>query len=107
MDTGFRATYGSDSGFNVCLICEYDALPEIGHACGHNLIAELGLAAGIAVKAGLEMNDGKDGKVSKSKLIYFVQVLNFDNRKKQANHCMENIDMNIYVNETFLKMLVD
>lgn len=64
MDTGFRATYGSDSGFNVCLICEYDALPEIGHACGHNLIAELGLAAGIAVKAGLEMNDGKDGKVT-------------------------------------------
>ena len=63
LETAFRATYGSDDGPNVCLICEYDALPGIGHACGHNLIAECGIAAGIAVKAALEVNGGKDGKV--------------------------------------------
>ena len=45
------------------MICEYNALPGIGHACGHNLIAECGIAAGIAVKAALEVNSGKDGKV--------------------------------------------
>ena len=39
---------------NVCVICDYDALPKIGHACGHNLIAEAGVAAGIGVKAYLE-----------------------------------------------------
>ena len=45
--------FGSGSP-NVCVICEYDALPEIGHACGHNLIAEAGVAAGIGIKAYLE-----------------------------------------------------
>ncbi|XP_072043755.1 xaa-Arg dipeptidase-like [Amphiura filiformis] len=64
VDTAFRATYGSDDGLNVCVISEYDALPDIGHACGHNLIAESGIAAGIAVKAALELNGGKDGKVT-------------------------------------------
>jgi len=35
------------------VLSEYDALPEIGHACGHNLIAVSAVAAGIAIKAGL------------------------------------------------------
>ena len=42
LDTAFRARAGGDSGINVAFICEYDALPDIGHACGHNLIAEAG-----------------------------------------------------------------
>ena len=50
--TAFRATYGSGRP-NVCVISEYDALPEIGHACGHNLIAEAGVAAGLGLKAAL------------------------------------------------------
>jgi metal-dependent amidase/aminoacylase/carboxypeptidase family protein len=40
VETAFRARAGGDQGINVAIICEYDALPEIGHACGHNLIAE-------------------------------------------------------------------
>ena len=51
--TAFRATYGSGSP-NVAFLCEFDALPEIGHACGHNLIAEAGFAAGIGLKSALE-----------------------------------------------------
>ncbi|XP_003392005.2 PREDICTED: peptidase M20 domain-containing protein 2-like, partial [Amphimedon queenslandica] len=51
--TAFRARFGSGSP-NVCVICEYDALPTIGHACGHNLISEAGVAAGLGVKAYLE-----------------------------------------------------
>ena len=47
----------------MCVICEYDALPGIGHACGHNLIAECGVAAGLAIKAALEANGNKYGKV--------------------------------------------
>ena len=33
----------------VAILCEYDALPKIGHACGHNLIAEAGAAAAIGI----------------------------------------------------------
>ena len=43
VDTAFRAVFSQgDGGPNVSVVCEYDALPEIGHACGHNLIAESG-----------------------------------------------------------------
>jgi amidohydrolase len=48
VDTGFRADAGS-SGTNVGVLLEYDALPEIGHACGHNIIAAAGLGAGLAL----------------------------------------------------------
>ena len=61
--TAFRATYGSGRP-NVCVICEYDALPEIGHACGHNLIAEAGLAAGLGIKAALESSEIHPGRVT-------------------------------------------
>ena len=47
LDTAFRAETGEDGGLKVGLICEYDALPEVGHACGHNLIAESGVAAAL------------------------------------------------------------
>jgi amidohydrolase len=47
VDTAFAARAGT-SGPLVAVICEYDALPEIGHACGHNVIAAAGLGAGIA-----------------------------------------------------------
>ena len=39
LDTAFRAVAGKPGGPRVAILAEYDALPEIGHACGHNLIA--------------------------------------------------------------------
>ncbi len=51
LDTAFEATAGT-TGPRVVICCEYDALPEIGQACGHNIIATAALGAGIAV-AGL------------------------------------------------------
>lgn len=47
MPTAFRAEWGGGNRKAVCLIAEYDALPNLGHACGHNLIA--GSAAGAAL----------------------------------------------------------
>ncbi|KAG8172648.1 hypothetical protein JTE90_001008, partial [Oedothorax gibbosus] len=41
-------------GPTIAVLLEYDALPEVGHACGHNLIAEAGLAAAIGIKAAME-----------------------------------------------------
>ncbi|XP_065913319.1 xaa-Arg dipeptidase-like [Dysidea avara] len=62
IQTAFRATFGDEStGPNVCVICEYDALPEIGHACGHNLIAEAGIAAALGIKATLEVYGAPKG----------------------------------------------
>ncbi|XP_039993458.1 peptidase M20 domain-containing protein 2-like [Xiphias gladius] len=60
LPTAFRASWGPVGGgerdpvLNVGFLCEYDALPGIGHACGHNLIAEVGAAAAVGLKAALE-----------------------------------------------------
>ena len=48
---------------NIAVLCEYDALPEIGHACGHNLIAEIGVAAALAIKDVFETSSDICGKV--------------------------------------------
>ncbi len=44
--TAFRATLGANTGPTVALMAEYDALPGIGHGCGHNLIATAAAGAG-------------------------------------------------------------
>jgi amidohydrolase len=50
--TAFRATVkGAGAGPTVAIMCEYDALPGIGHACGHNVIATSGAGAGAALAA--------------------------------------------------------
>src|ERR687891_652303 len=49
--TAFEARAGSADGPTVAVVCEYDALPGIGHACGHNIIATAGLGAGLAAAA--------------------------------------------------------
>lgn len=67
LNTAFRARWRSggsatagegqerEKGWvNVGFLCEYDALPGIGHACGHNLIAEVGAAAALGLRAAVE-----------------------------------------------------
>ena len=50
MPTAFRGVYkGEGNGPVIAFLCEYDALPGVGHGCGHNIIATSGLGAGIAV----------------------------------------------------------
>ena len=49
MATAFESRVGADDGPTVAVLCEYDALPGIGHACGHNIIGAAGLGAGLAV----------------------------------------------------------
>jgi amidohydrolase len=58
LDTAFQATAGT-SGPLVGIMCEYDALPEIGHACGHNIIATAGLGAGLAAAVIAEQFGGR------------------------------------------------
>ncbi len=49
--TAFRAVYqGKLPGPTVAICAEYDALPQIGHACGHNVIAAAACGAGLALR---------------------------------------------------------
>jgi amidohydrolase len=78
MSTSLRARAGKKNGPRIVIIAEYDALPEIGHACGHNLIAAgavgafLGAAA-VAEEAGGEVillgTPAEEGGGGKIKLI--------------------------------------
>jgi len=49
LETAFAARTGGGPGPHVVICCEYDALPGLGHACGHNVIAAAGLGAGLAL----------------------------------------------------------
>ena len=50
MPTAFTATAGSGA-LTIAICAEYDALPDIGHACGHNVIAAAAVGAGLALAA--------------------------------------------------------
>jgi amidohydrolase len=56
--TAFEARVGRD-GAEIAVLCEYDALPAIGHACGHNVIATAGLGAGLAAAVVAEQAGGR------------------------------------------------
>ena len=58
LETAFDSTAGSD-GPTVAVLCEYDALPGVGHACGHNIIATAGLGAGLAAAFVAEAAGGR------------------------------------------------
>jgi amidohydrolase len=55
--TAFRATYGQDSP-RIALLAEYDALPRIGHGCGHNIIAASAVGAAVASKSIIDQLGG-------------------------------------------------
>ena len=59
LKTAFRSTHSfGRAGKNVAFFAEFDALPEIGHACGHNLIAAAAIGAFLAFH---DLKDGLDG----------------------------------------------
>ena len=53
IETAFRAVIpgGGGDGPTVAVLAEYDALPEIGHGCGHNLIAMAAMGAALGLQA--------------------------------------------------------
>lgn len=60
LETAFRATLDSGKpGPAIAFLSEYDALPDIGHGCGHNLIASSAPGAALGVGAVLEELGGK------------------------------------------------
>jgi amidohydrolase len=57
LPTAFEATYGQGSP-RIALLAEYDALPQIGHGCGHNIIAASAVGAGVASKLAVDQVGG-------------------------------------------------
>ena len=57
LPTSFRATYGKGKPV-IALMAEYDALPQIGHACGHNIICTAASGAAIAAKEAIDQYGG-------------------------------------------------
>ncbi len=57
IDTAFRCEFDNGAGPVFAVASEYDALPEIGHGCGHNLICVAGIAAFLATVQFMKDND--------------------------------------------------
>ena len=53
LPTAFRGRYGQGKPV-IAFLAEYDALPKLGHACGHNLIATSAVAAGVGAKRAVD-----------------------------------------------------
>ena len=62
LKTAFRATYvlNGNASPTVAYLAEYDALPGVGHACGHNLIGAMSAGAGILLS---KLKDGLNGRI--------------------------------------------
>ncbi len=54
-----RRAFGHGGSPRVGFFCEYDALPGLGHACGHNLIASASLVAGLALAKSVDADRGE------------------------------------------------
>ena len=83
LPTAFRASYGLGNPV-IALLAEYDALPVMGHACGHNIIAASSVGAAVASKVAVDKfggtvvvlgTPGEEGKAGK---ILMVQRGAFD-----------------------------
>ena len=59
MPTALRARKGKAGGPKIAILGEYDALPEIGHACGHNLIATSAVGAFLAAASVVDRANGE------------------------------------------------
>jgi metal-dependent amidase/aminoacylase/carboxypeptidase family protein len=55
LDTAYKASSGNGKSV-FCFVSEYDALPGIGHACGHNLICAAAIAASLSLSKILQEN---------------------------------------------------
>ncbi|WP_117169905.1 M20 family metallopeptidase [Paraliobacillus sediminis] len=59
-ETSFKAVYDSNKpGPTIAFMSEYDALPGVGHGCGHNMIATMGVGAGVTLSKVINETGGK------------------------------------------------
>lgn len=60
IETSYHAVFkGEQPGPKIAMLAEYDALPELDHGCGHNLIAMMSTGSGLAIKKMVETYGGE------------------------------------------------
>ena len=74
LETAFRTTTDRERHPHVAFLAEYDALPEIGHGCGHNLIGPAAVGAALGVTAAAETLDGSVSVIGTPAEEYLGQV---------------------------------
>jgi len=86
VETGFKAEYKSNKpGITVAYMAEYDALPGIGHGCGHNLLGTVSTGAGIVLKqiideiGGTVVVFGTPAEETSGAKVTYVENHEFDN----------------------------
>ncbi len=86
VETGFKAEYKSSKpGITVAYMAEYDALPGIGHGCGHNLLGTVSTGAGIVLKqladeiGGTVIVFGTPAEETSGAKVTYVENHEFDN----------------------------
>ncbi|MGB4437962.1 MAG: M20 family metallopeptidase [Sedimentibacter sp.] len=86
VETGFKAEYKSaKQGITVAYMAEYDALPGIGHGCGHNLLGTVSTGAGIILKeiideiGGTVVVFGTPAEETSGAKVTYVENHEFDN----------------------------
>lgn len=84
--TGFKAGYKSKKpGITIAYLAEYDALPGIGHGCGHNLLGTVSTGAGIVLKeiideiGGTVVVFGTPAEETSGAKVTYVENHEFDN----------------------------
>lgn len=91
--TGFKGEYKAvKEGPTVAFLCEFDALPVVGHGCGHNLIGVMSIAAATALK---EVIDEIGGTI----YIYGTPAEeNFGGKVSfTENHAFDNVDLALMI----------
>ncbi|GFZ29537.1 amidohydrolase [Clostridium zeae] len=87
--TAFKATFDSNvTGPKISLLCEYDALPGIGHGCGHNMIGTMSAGAAVALSKILKKIGGT--------IVVFgtpAEETNGAKVKMAEEGCFDNIDV--------------
>lgn len=86
VETGFKAVYKSPKdGITVAYMAEYDALPDIGHGCGHNILGTTSTGAGIILKqiideiGGTVIVFGTPAEETSGAKVTYVENHEFDN----------------------------
>ena len=86
VETGFKAEYKSPKeGITIAYMAEYDALPDIGHGCGHNILGTVSTGAGIVLKqiideiGGTVIVFGTPAEETSGAKVTYVENHEFDN----------------------------
>ena len=98
VETAYTTRLDNGDGPTFAIAAEYDALPEIGHGCGHNLICSAGVAAFLAAAEYMKANNVK------GKLILLgtpAEESEAGKVKMLQNNCLDGVDASMMVHPTW------